>query len=208
MNKYLAETQYAARGLIDLYMHEILAYMKAERDFVAGAEAVKAWNAQPAGKDFLQAGLGVLLLQQLPDMTKNTEQMRESAGKTFALDPLIKTRTFAHQVLCGALLQIAKQGISVTYGHEWKTNCPEGRAIGSETLRNIIWQGRNHSMHYEEKKKPDEATRQCFANLEALDARISLSSQPSTNFAAHVIDLLQWHSYAEYENDMTSLLGT
>lgn len=208
MNKYLADTQYAAKGLIELYVHEILAYKKANRTFVASAEKVKDWNAQFEGKDLLQEARKLPLLQSLCDMEKNTEQLSESAKKLFILEDIFKTRQFALQTLCGALLQIAKQGISVTYATEWEAKCPVGRAIGRETIRNIIWQGRNHSLHYEE-NKPRDAVRQCFANLEAsFDARFSLSSQPSTNLAAHVIDVLKWHSYEAYEADMSALLGT
>lgn len=208
MNKYLADTNYAAKSLIELYMHEILEYKEAEQAFVAGAEYVNAWNAQFEGKDLIQEALRLPLLPQLRDMQKNTDQIRVSAKKMFALKDTLKTRQFALQVLCGALLQIAKQGISVTYAHEWKTKCPAGRTIGVETVRNIIWQSRNHSMHYEE-NKPSDSVRQCFANLETnFGAQFSLSSQPSTNLAAHVIDVLQWHSYDAYEADMTTLLGT
>ncbi len=207
MNKYLQDTQYAANGIVELYMHEVLAHQEAELAFVTGAEAVQEWNAQLEGRDLLQAMLQPDFFDQLRAMTRNSAGIHESAERMFALEATLRTRQFAIQVLCGALLQIAKQGISVTYRNDWKTRCPDGRAIGSETLRNVIWQGRNHAMHYEE-NSPGDAVRECFTQLEqSFGAQFSLATQPSSNLSAHIINVLGWHTYAAYEKDMETLLG-
>lgn len=43
--------------------------------------------------------------------------------------------------LSGALLQIAKQGISIV--HCGLANCPSGRSIGTNAIKKVIWQARN-----------------------------------------------------------------
>ena len=200
MHKYLADTEYAAKGIIALYMNEIHAYEKARRDFTMGVEGIAAWDVRGASSP--------PLLEHLSAMQAKIEQVRESSGKMFTLEASLTPRQFAFEVLCGALLQIAKQGISVAFAGGWKTKCPQGRAVGVEHLRNIIWQARNQAMHYEENKLRKEV-RDCFAKLEeSFGPQFSLSSKPSTNLAAHIVDLLEWHTYEAYERDMASLLGT
>ncbi len=198
MNTYIADTKYAADGLIHLYTHEIAAYKEAELAFIAGGEGVKNFNAHPLGKD---------LRQQLDALQQSVDQARKGSGNMFAWQDILKHRQFAYEVLCGGLLQIAKQGISFTYGKNCLATCPTGRPIGSETLRNVIWQGRNQAEHFEEGSfKP--AVVQCFANLEkSVGPQFSLPTQPAKNLAAHVIDALKWHTYEAYEKDMAALLG-
>jgi len=190
MNPYIEHTRFAANGLIELYTHEATAYKNSERSFIVAAEAASTGSAAS-------------LLKYLG----NTVQIRESVEKMREIEAVLKTqRQLAFEVLCGALLQIVKQGISLTYGSSWETTCPAGRAIGSETLRNVIWRARNQAMHYED-DRISEAVRKCFANLEkCFGEKFSLSVKPSVNLAAHVIDLLKWHSYDAYLKDL-NLLG-
>ncbi|QXE23648.1 hypothetical protein B6N60_02338 [Richelia sinica FACHB-800] len=122
------------------------------------------------------------------------------------LKNLIDAKSFAISSLCGALLQISKQGISIV--HRGLGSCPNGRSIGNDVLKNIIWQGRNQSMHYEE-NNPNQAVKNCFQNLEtSFGSEFSLTLHPSENFAQKiVIKVLGWNEYQVYEQDMISLLG-
>jgi hypothetical protein len=107
----------------------------------------------------------------------------------------------AHAAIAGAVLQIAKQGISFVHGP--LRSCPPGRAVGSQTLSAVIWHGRNQAMHYEEgTNKP--ATTACFATLEADFGQDFCLAR--TNLAAHVLRIIGWHDYANYEADMANLL--
>ncbi|AJD52759.1 hypothetical protein TH3_13215 [Thalassospira xiamenensis M-5 = DSM 17429] len=63
-----------------------------------------------------------------------------------ALKAIIRNRQMALQSLSGALLQIAKQGISIAHGGLGA--CPDGRMIGQSKLKEVIWQARNQSLHY------------------------------------------------------------
>ena len=123
-----------------------------------------------------------------------------------------RARTESYNCLSAALLQIAKQGISLTYrpatgkDYEALKTCPEGKRLGKETLESVIWEGRNQSMHYET-PNPFLRVVDCFANLEAdLGTQFCLTKPPCTNRALFVVDLLGWKTYDLYLADMRLLL--
>ncbi len=57
----------------------------------------------------------------------------------------IATKQFSLTAMSGSVLQYGKQGISLTHGGLGA--CPDGRMIGSQTLKNVVWQARNQAMH-------------------------------------------------------------
>ena len=113
-----------------------------------------------------------------------------------ALESSIKTKQESISSLSGSLLQIAKQGISKTHGNP--KNWPEGRNIRNETLSNIIRQGRNQALHFEEHKDLKDEIITCFLKIE-------IPLEKYKNSAKEVIDLLGWNLYEDYEKDMKSL---
>lgn len=113
------------------------------------------------------------------------------------LERSINIKDESIRALSGALLQIAKQGISVVY--RGLSGCPDGRIIKNESLKNIIWQARNQSIHYEESKF-NPAVVSCFNNLQ-------FASISNINMAKNIFDLIGWNDYCDYEDDMVSLLG-
>ena len=108
-------------------------------------------------------------------------------------------------ILCGVLLQFAKQGISLV--HETFHSCPDGRMIGmAEPLKNVIWQGRNHAIHYEESPNHSCAVKECFAHLEEEHGpQFSLSNHPCQNLSKEIVDLLGWSGYPTFQEDMLLL---
>jgi hypothetical protein len=50
--------------------------------------------------------------------------------------------------LAGAVLQIGKQLLSLRYSG--KPNLPNATTIGTQNIVEIIWEGRNHAMHWDE----------------------------------------------------------
>ena len=116
----------------------------------------------------------------------------------------IQLHAVSATILCGALLQFAKQGISIV--HKSLATCPAGRIIGSESLKNIIWQGRNHAIHYEESPNHNQAVKNCFANLEAhFGLQFSLENHPRENLSKEIIRVLGWYGYTTFEEDMLLL---
>lgn len=114
---------------------------------------------------------------------------------------LITVHTFSRSAQSGSILQYAKQGISLAHGGLDK--CPEGRSIGSQSLKNIVWQGRNQAMHWEEGDL-HEVVKNCF-NALFKDFGKAFLDFHSQSLAFEVIGTLQWHEFADFEKDMLSL---
>ena len=115
----------------------------------------------------------------------------------------IRLHSESIKILCGSLLQFAKQGISIV--HKNLIVCPPGRYIGQETLKNILWQGRNHALHYEESPNHNPQVKQCFKLLEDFGLGFSLDNQPGENLSKEIIHLLGWSGYSTFEEDMLLL---
>lgn len=64
-----------------------------------------------------------------------------------AKDRLV-AREFSRASMAGSILQYAKQGISIV--HAGLAACPDGRLVGSQPIKKVIWQGRNHALHWED----------------------------------------------------------
>ena len=140
-------------------------------------------------------------------MAKFAEE-NDLKGKKEELDSILKsilTKKDSMNSLSMSLLQIAKQGISTAHGNP--SNCPPGKDIGSETLKNVIWQGRNQSIHCEE-GNPNQKVKECFLNLTSdFGSEFDLIVDYTANKARSIIDLLGWDIYDNYEKDMISLIG-
>lgn len=114
----------------------------------------------------------------------------------------IVANTDSLNIIAGAILQIAKQGISFEYQNLSK--CHDGRIIGRESLKNIIWQSRNQAMHFEEGNFRQSVV-DCFKNLEIkFGSKFKLVNK---SCAYDVLIILGWDSYDAYEEDMVMLLG-
>jgi hypothetical protein len=141
------------------------------------------------------------------DLYKTHEKLVDLQKQIKAMQDPIDTKSVSIDALRGAILQIAKQEISIVYGD--LSRCPNGRYIGTgdraEKLKNVIWQSRNQTMHYEEGRyKPPVIN--CFRNLEAsCGSKFSLTQNSRKNLAHDVIQELGWKDYSKYESDMQSL---
>ena len=105
-------------------------------------------------------------------------------------------------VEAGTLLQNAKQCISFVHGAS-RTAAPNGRrSIAREPLRNVVWEGRNQSLHWEEGAfKP---------NLHAVFAALRSEYQgrfddyQTRNKAFEVVDVLGWKTWDAFYDDIMS----
>jgi len=77
--------------------------------------------------------------------------------------------------------------------------------IGTQPIKNVIWQGRNQSIHYEE-ADPHQPVIDCFQRLDADLGRTLSASVLNTNLATCIIDIVGWHTHEAYEEDMMTLL--
>lgn len=118
----------------------------------------------------------------------------------------IELRLNAHELsiaaLSGSLLQYAKQGISLQYGNK-RAGCPQGRVIAGIDLHEVIWQGRNQSIHWEDGtfRKPTESCFQILAqNLDPV-----FNDYKNRNMAFDIVKALNWKTVDDFKNDMELL---
>lgn len=108
----------------------------------------------------------------------------------------------AMSVLASSVLQLAKQVLSFRFGP--KRPClPGARAIGGQTIVEIIWEGRNHVLHWEE-GNPHQKVKDMVSELEAhLGGQIDLSK----NNAVLIVDACGWKSASDVANDLRVIVS-
>jgi hypothetical protein len=111
--------------------------------------------------------------------------------------------------LSAALLQIAKQGISIAYlgtPGQSLAACPDGRLLNGQPIKTIIWQARNQTMHYDDPAPYRQPVITCFATLEA-DHGPDFALAKNVSFAYKIVLLLKWIDWRVFADDMVSLIG-
>lgn len=143
---YLKNIQFSAEHLISgifterekiRYLHERL----------HEKEAIIEWRVLEIGREKHKKGLrpqpiGLSASAEIPLLL---EERQKIANLINELKTIIEDRLFSAQCLSGALLHLAKHGLSIVYGDP--KNAPEGRMIGGIQIRDIIIAGRNQYMH-------------------------------------------------------------
>lgn len=201
---YLADTRYATEALFTLINADV-SKLAEQQEKLFGLKAkfdAFEWNyrSMDLSEDFSD-------VQLMNAGAQAHAAFQDTAALSKEIDMLqreIDDREFARRALCGAVLQIAKQGIHSTCGG-YET-APRVRWYGKVHLAQVIWEARNQSMHYE--GKPWDNPRIVFEELNAagfLD--FNLSEPPCKNRALEILALLGWQQYADYERDMTALLA-
>lgn len=114
----------------------------------------------------------------------------------------LAAKELSTSALAGSLLQFAKQGISLQYGRQ-KTACPIGRNIGSQGIAEVIWQGRNQALHWEDGafSKP---VQDCFTAL-AAEIDPVFGDYANRCFAFDIVCLLGWKTFVDLERDLLLL---
>lgn len=201
---YIAETKFATENLFKLSFHEqdLLTKMKqqqiqieAELRDLCNASGFLSLNPEMDDEGIGQAALLEAHFDVEPKLADVRRRVAEIAAR-------IDARTFARATLCGNVLQIARQGISMVHKG---LGGPVGRLIGTQALHDVVWQARNQTLHYEDGRcHQPVATR-----FEAL--AIDLNNQAfleynSKNLAYEVLVLLKWDTYEQYQIDLRTLL--
>lgn len=204
MHQYITDTEYAAKHLLLLANEEEnkLQELTEQLKNVEAQLRVHKWDfaSSDLNDDFSDA----YVMGAFGRMAKAAQQAEGLQTQLAGLQISIGTHQQAVQAIAGSILQIVKQGISIVHGE--LRDAPEGRKIGSASLRDIVWQARNQAMHYEEGKFGKPVV-DLFATLEnEQGAHFSLTRHPNQSRAKQVLMLLGWSSYAAYVNDMRSLL--
>jgi hypothetical protein len=188
MHQYLRDTEYAAQNLLRLATNEDQE-LRTLSEKLQPAEAqlrIRQWDFQSSdlNDDFSDAYV-MAAFGRAAQAAQQAEQLRNEVA---TLQAKVGAHQQATQAIAGAVLQIAKQGVSLVHGGP--AAAPTGRAIGSLCVRDIVWQARNQSMHFEEGNYKKAVT-DLFATLEAEHGgRFCLAAHPQQNRAKQVIELL------------------
>lgn len=110
----------------------------------------------------------------------------------------IMAHAFSIDSLASALLQQAKQGISLAHGRP--RPFPAARSIGTQSVAGIVWQGRNQSIHWEEGRF-DKPVHDCFLAL-AREINPKFGDYQKRSMAFDVIQLLDWKDFKSFNQDM------
>jgi hypothetical protein len=131
-----------------------------------------------------------------------SDKDRYYAEKTKSdLESLIAMRRFSTHAQSGSILQYAKHGISLV--HHGLAACPGGRLIHTQSVKDIIWQGRNQAMHWDEGRF-NQAVQDCFRSLAAaVDTKFGEFTTRCLAF--EIVKLLGWKKFSDFEKDMLSL---
>ncbi|MEC4813422.1 MAG: hypothetical protein SAK29_09150 [Scytonema sp. PMC 1069.18] len=125
--------------------------------------------------------------QQLSDKLKATEESMAALG--------------------GAVLQIAKQVISYRFGklgHDFH-KVDSVREIGTQSIVEIIWRGRNHALHWEEpEEKQIKATKK---TLSLLKSERNVNIQPNRNNSLKIIEALGWRTADDVLTDLRQIIA-
>jgi len=204
MHQYIIDTEFAAMNLLQLATVEEKE-LKEQTDRLTGVEAqlrIHKWDFESSdlNDDFSDA----YVMGAFGRMANAAQEAQALHKQLATLQASIGTHQHSIQAIAGAILQIAKQGISVVHGGP-KT-APEGRKIGTAPIRDVIWQARNQALHYEEGTF-NKAVTALFTTLEKEQgALFSLTKHAKQNRAKQILGLLGWTTYAAYLQDMKSLL--
>lgn len=207
MNSYIIDQKFAVESLMESIHKDEIEYSKLLEEFVELNKVFKFLYKDFTNADFNDDLNDYQVQFKFQKMAKFAQDI-DLQSKKERLEKLknqLLEKESSINSLCGSLLQIAKMGISTVHGG--LDTCPSGRNIGSETLKNVIWNGRNQSLHYDE-GKPRKPVKECFINLKNdFGSDFDLSVNYKVNKAGKIVKLLGWTSYKEYEKDMISLIG-
>lgn len=201
MHQYIRDTRYAAEGLVGLITRDAADYevLKEQHKAAAAKDAyyLAAFQAREMGPDanywYAKRHEAGMALNGLAAVLRELENRIIDKRQSLA-------------ALSGALLQLAKQGISTEHRHPG--NCPNGRKVYGVGTKCLIWASRNQAIHYENPKEVDHETRAVFAQLNAgRKDETPLNPGGKVSCAYDIVRILGWESYGQYEADMVSLLG-
>ncbi len=117
----------------------------------------------------------------------------------------MQVHAFSVSALAASVIQYAKQGIAIVHGVQKGdlSAVPAGRQVGSQALKDVVWQTRNQGLHWEDgtfRAKVDD----CFAAL-ARDLHTRFGDYRTRNMAFDVVEALGWRTFDDFAADMRTL---
>lgn len=201
MEEYLKETEFATSELIKLVFQEEKEIQKLLSEIRVNENIYNQFIAM----EYDLEGVSPARLQHTYIQAMGGTSQAYIHKKIEELKKSLKVKDASLKVLCGALLQIGKQGISIVHGN--LENCPDLKPSSNkhltESLKDFIWWGRNQSLHYEEGNFRKGVT--VFFKLLRSKYGDAFALEKNSNLAKEIVTLLKWTSYESYKMDMLSL---
>jgi hypothetical protein len=204
MSDYLRDIEYAASNLIILLWKE--------RATLASLHAALGRLDRQAAEGYSRAAFLAENFDDPDDVMLATAGYwdtyfgadKEAHGTRLQIpniEAALETHDASVAALAGAVLQLAKQGMSIVNGA--LTNSPTGRKIGSQPLKSVIWQARNQAQHWE-MGQLNQQTTSCFETL-AADFDPKFRDYLTRSLAMDVVELLEWKAFSDFQHDLASL---
>lgn len=205
MSQYLTEIEYSATKIIEIIWkdhqeahrlaHHVANLATATQAGYNRAEAI-ALDAEDPDDVAMAAGA------HWDTYFGADKEHHYAAADLQELRARLSTRQFSAAAAAGAILQHAKQGISIVHGGPGP--CPEGRLVtATQSLKNVIWQSRNQAIHWEEGRLNDAVLR-CFTAL-ASERHQRFADVYGGSRAFDVLQLLGWRSWESFRADLETL---
>ncbi|HNR14538.1 MAG TPA: hypothetical protein PKM59_14625 [Thermodesulfobacteriota bacterium] len=198
---YLAEIEHAVTMVIaEIHAdHDHLTHLRHELTMLRAAtdDGYRRAEFLALNPDLDDEGLGTAIHWDTyfgPD-----KERHHKAEAVDATEAKIAARSFSVAALSGNLLQYARQGLSLRYGRN-RDGCPVGRELVGLPVHEIIWQGRNQALHWEE-GSPHPPVMRCFEEL-AANATATFSEYKNRSMAYEVVNLLGWRTVEDFNRDM------
>jgi hypothetical protein len=193
---------------LDIFLREskplietLLTTIAREGNAVAEAEA-KVKSAEQKADCYAQIFESAELSEDYAPSSLNHHhgQMAEAYGE---LQLVRTTHKLSLALAAASLLQVAKQALSFAAGKPCE--CAPGRVFGATNLRDVIVEGRNQALHFEE-NAPRKGVTAVFAALEqGFGPRFRLQLAQPECLAPEVVELLGWRSFDDVKKDLMSL---
>lgn len=199
MNNYISQTEFAAKSLIDLISSDFDA-LEHTNEALKSATAKFNVNHQIFMANEFHTAANYYHAQ----MAKAHEPQAHIITEIERLSGDIDAKSASISALSGALLQIAKQGISLTFGRP--ENAPNGEEINGLLVKEIIWEARNQSIHYENPKEVSEKVVNLFKKIDTVrNDGAFWAPRNQINYAFDVVRFLGWLNYEQYEIHLKSI---
>ncbi|MDX8406939.1 MAG: hypothetical protein R8L58_00990 [Mariprofundaceae bacterium] len=102
--------------------------------------------------------------------------------------------------LAGAVLQIGKQSLSLR--HSGKPCLPSARTIGTQNIVEVVWEGRNHAMHWDEGAPSNRVENM----LNALESDLKITIERGKNNCLSILGALEWKTPEDVISDLKALV--
>lgn len=174
--KSVEKIQESKKLLSDLFMYRDQWSPNANHYYIQYIERMKGLNHQ---ENLAKEDVGVILESALVNIGATVESMSS---------------------LAGAVLQISKQVLSLR--HAGKPNISNIKTIGSQSILEVIWEGRNHALHWDEGVPKVRVQNM----LDSLSSDLGITIEIGKNNCLSILGVLGWKSADDVIADLKLLV--